>query len=171
MKGACVKHEEVVLITSDGMLTRATNSIPHKARARRIVVTAHPIIANGIEVTVIIGNTGKLTWRSDQPQMQKSADGHIWVGGVWIFTDTTTWFTIPFIAGHDDNQGILVDVAKSATDASVEQVRNLLNHWLKIRHVITYDVCEVVKSAINGKFRGAQAWRSMKADGEHDGNG
>jgi hypothetical protein len=160
---------EQVLITSDGMLTRATPHIPHNARARRIVVTAHQTIGGGTEVTVIIGNTGKLTWRSDQPQMERTADGYLWVNGVWIFTDTTTWFTIPFIAGHDDNQGILTEVARTATDASVEQVRNLLNHWMKIRPVITYDVCEVVKSAISGKFRGAQAWRSMKADGDTNG--
>lgn len=167
-----MKMQEQVLITSDGMLTRATTQIPHSARARRIVVSAHNTVGGHTEVAIIIGNTGKLVWRSDQPQMTKSADGYTWVGGVWIFTDTTTWFTFPFIAGHDDNQGILTSVARSAEDASVEQVRNLLNHWLRIRPIITYDVCEIVKQAIAGKFRGAHAWRAIKHDEKESiGNG
>lgn len=155
---------EQVLITSDGLLTRATDKIPHNARARRIVVTAHPTMQGHKEVTVIIGTTGKLTWRSDQPQMERSEDGYMWEGGVWMFTDTTTWFIIPFIAGKSDSRGIPVSVAVTAADATVEQLRTLLNHWLSIRPVITFDICEIVKQAIKGSFTGAQAWRAVKAN-------
>lgn len=155
---------EQVLITSDGLLTRATDKIPHSARARRIVVTSHPTINGHKEVTVIIGTTGKLAWRSDQPQMTRSVDGYMWENGVWMFTDTTTWFLIPFIAGKSDSRGVPTSVAATAEDATVEQLRTLMNHWLSIRPVITFDVCEIVKQAIKGSFRGAQAWRAVKAN-------
>jgi hypothetical protein len=155
---------EQVLITSDGLLTRATDKIPHSARARRIVVTAHNTMNNNKEVAVIIGTTGKLTWRSDQPQMVRSVDGYMWEGGVWMFTDTTTWFLIPFIAGKSDSRGVPTSVAATADDASVEQLRTLMIHWLSIRPVITFDVCEIVKQAVKGTFVGAQAWRAVKSN-------
>jgi len=153
---------EQVLYTSDGLLTKATNRIPHKSRARRIVVTSRPLMNAHIEVEVIVGTTGKLVWRSDQPQMERSEDGQLWVGGIWIFTDASTYYSLPFVAG-DMSRGVSTQVAANAKEASVEQLRGMLNYWLNIRPVITFDVCELVKLAINGKFKGAQAWRAIKS--------
>jgi hypothetical protein len=98
VKGGCMPlsetiHEQI-LVTSDGMLTRATDNVPFNVRARRIVVTAHSSINQSIEISVIVGTTGKLVWRSDTPAMVKTLDGVAWEGGVWTFTDTRTWYTI-----------------------------------------------------------------------------
>lgn len=154
---------EQVLVTSDGMLTRATDNVPFNVRARRIVVTAHTSINQSIEISVIVGTTGKLVWRSDTPAMEKTPDGTAWEGGVWTFTDTSTWYTIGFVAGQEENKAVLVEVARTAVDASVEQLRTLLNRWLRIRPGVTMDVCEIVKMAMQGKFTGAQAWKAVKA--------
>lgn len=153
--------QEQILMTSDGMLTRATN-IPFSARARKITLSTH-VAAGGVrEVNVNIGTTGKLVWRSDYPEMQLSADQMEWTGGMWMFIDTSTFYAIPLIAGVDENRSIPYHVAKSAASASAQQLRMLLNHWLKIRPGVTLEVIDYVQDAIQGKWSGARAWRAIK---------
>jgi len=155
---------EQILITSDGMLTRAAN-VPFHARARKITVSVHTA-ANGVrEIHVMIGTTGKLVWRSDYPPMVQSADGYEWVGGMWLFIDTDTFYTLPLVAGADENRAIPTSVAKTAAQATAQQLRLLMNHWLKIRPGVTLEVMDFVMDALNGKKSGARAWRAIKTMG------
>lgn len=154
--------KEQRLVTSDGLLTRASEAVPFGARARRIVVTSRAAPGNVTEVTVMIGMTGKLVWRSDDPAMSVTEDGMAWVGGRWMFVDTTTWHTIVFEAGKHDTPSVSTTVAKTSLDAATEQLRTLMNHWLKIRPSITIEVCDTVRDAMWQKFTGAAAWKAIK---------
>lgn len=153
---------ERLILTSDGILTRATN-IPFHARARKIAVSAHTAAGGVREVTINIGVTMKLVWRSDYPAMVLSADGHEWTGGMWMAIEMATYMQIPIIAGEHENRAVSASVAKTATAATVQQLRLLMNHWLRIRPAITLEVTELVHNAIEGKWSGAEAWRAIKA--------
>ena len=79
-----------------------------------------------------------------------------------MFVDTTTWHTILFEAGKHDTAGVSTVVAKTPLDAATEQLRTLMNHWMKIRPAITIEVCDVVRDAVWRKFTGAAAWKAIK---------
>lgn len=153
--------QEQILITSDGMITRATD-IPFSARARKVTVSSHTAAGGVQEVCVMIGTTGKFIWRSDYPAMVMSADGYAWIDGMWLFVDATTYYSIPFVAGKDENRSIPTTIAKTAADATTHQLRLLMNHWLRIRPGVTNEVVDLVYEAITGKWSGARAWRAIK---------
>lgn len=166
--------------TADGLLTRATKAVPSNSRARIITVTSNHSTVLGVhalsinvsispstilscELTLPVVAEALPIVRIDIPRTNKRASSQKFYGCVWKFIDTSTWRQFPFdilkeqaVHAHD------------AQDAIVEHLRFIINNELRIRHVISDSVCDVVSNAIssnknvNVTFKGQRMLMSEK---------
>jgi len=166
--------------TADGLLTRSTKAVPSHSRARIITVTTkHSIIlgSHELEINVSVSPSTILSCeltmpvvaealpivRIDIPRTNKRASSQKFYGCVWAFVDTSTWRKFPFDILKENAVH-----AHNAQDAIVEHLRFIMNQELRIRHVISDSVCDVVSNSIsnsknvNVTFKGQRMLMSEK---------
>ena len=149
-------HIEQKLLSSDGLLTRATQSIPYKVRARHAVVVS----SSGSHVHIHVGTSSEIVGTVDVSNTQL-VDGE-WTGSKWTIVDTDTWVSTTLCAGLDGEKAIAGNLAKTPQDASIEHLRNLLNKRLFLRPLATFEICAVVKDVLHRQFKGVHSFRAVK---------
>lgn len=151
--------EEQVIITSDGVLSRASKAIAFKHRARRILVHSRVAAKEQVCIDIQVGTSGRLSWREDwgKPILKNGE----WQNMFWEFHDPFAANTVVLI-DQDLYRAVTPAVARTAELAVVEHARLILNHWLLIRPLVTADICDTLTKAIARQWKGEKVWRAVK---------
>jgi len=150
---------QISVHTADGMLTRATITIPPGNRARKITVNSQNKVS-GKTITVSITPNTILSFFSPTTSIEQGVQngllynqkihgrdrGFRWYGWAWVFTNTQEWTQTPFhILEREAIQ------ATTLAEAVVEHLRYILNKELRIRPLITEKVCVEVTNLLATK--------------------
>jgi hypothetical protein len=153
--------------TSDGMLTKASQYVPAGSRAKTITVSSKAT-ASKQEIEVSISPSTILNFTTTLPISAETIStlqsfrktnnrGTYWHGSAWTLVDTTSWYHVPFAIEESDAVYALI-----VEDAIVEHLRHIMNRELKIRPVITDYVCEQVAKSIKSKLNEQKTFKGVR---------
>ncbi len=160
--------------TADGMLTRATPTVPAGSRARTITVTGNTQgLARTISISISpstiltfefdpatgvqLGSSNGLQSTITAQYQYNKEKRNRWYGWAWRFIDTTTWYHTKYELS--EREAVMAD---SMQGAVIEHLRYIMNRGLCIRPMITEHVCREVERSIVSKDKTKQTFKGVR---------